>query len=66
MSVDVKLLIEQEPEFKQFLQETVLAVLMADNTGIEMAGAVYNFYNIGLTPQQVADWLRGMQRFTND
>jgi len=61
--IDFKKMVEQEPDLKAYFSEVLVKVFLADKNSREMLKAIYNFRNIGMTTEQVADWVIGMQKF---
>lgn len=61
--IDLKKLLAQDPEFKQFAAEVMIAFMLShkDTKGLIMS--VYGFYQIGLSTEQVAQWIKTMNTF---
>lgn len=59
--IDYKKLIEQDPQFKEFIQEVLVQMFTADQQGYDFLSSVHSFYNIGMTAEQVAQWVRNMK-----
>lgn len=59
--IDFKKMIEQEPDLKEYFQEVLTTVFLADKNSRDMIKAIYNFREMGMEPQQVAKWILGMQ-----
>lgn len=61
--IDPVKMLEQEPELKEYFKDVIYQVMIADNGVRDMVSSVVNFRNIGMTTEQVAEWIKGMQRF---
>lgn len=59
--IDYKKLMEEDPAFKEFVQNILLEMFMSDKEGHSFLASVHSFYNIGMTQQQVAQWVRNMK-----
>lgn len=59
--IDYKKLMEQDPEFKKFIQEVLVEMFTADQQGHDFLASVHSFYNIGMTVEQVSQWVRNMK-----
>lgn len=61
--IDARKLIEQDEEFKKFVQEVIIDVFLYDKNARNMVGSIHSFYQIGMTPQQVAKWIKSMSQW---
>lgn len=59
--IDYKKLMEQDPEFKEFVKDILLEMFMLDKESQGFLASVHGFYNIGMTREQVAQWVRNMK-----
>jgi hypothetical protein len=59
--IDFNKLMEQDPAFKTYVQEVLVAMFTADQEGHAFLASVHGFYNIGMTVEQVAQWVRNMK-----
>lgn len=59
--VDYKKLMEQDPEFKQFVTDVLLEMFLADSDARPFLTSVHGFYNIGMDKAQVVQWVRNMK-----
>jgi len=59
--INFKKMLEQEPELKAYFQEVLMLVFMADKNSHDLVKSIYNFREIGMTADQVAQWIIGMQ-----
>lgn len=59
--IDYKKLMEEDPEFKKFVQTVLLEMFMSDQEGHAFLASVHSFYNIGMTVEQVSQWVRNMK-----
>lgn len=57
--IDIKKILDQDPEFKKFATDAVLEAFLLLNK--EILTAMYSFYSIGMTSKQVAQWIRTNQ-----
>jgi len=58
--IDFKKMIDQDPEFKKFVAEILLdMMLLEDDQGFLQS--VHGFYNIGMTVEQVSQWVRNIK-----
>lgn len=58
MNVDIVMLVNQEPEFKKFAQDAILEGILTSPGGREFVKEVHAFYDMGMTPEQVAIWVK--------
>lgn len=58
--MDIDKLLEQEPEFKTYLQELAFKMLTDQKDSHVFIGAVYSFYVSGMTTSQVQQWIKSM------
>ncbi len=63
MNLDGKALLEQDKEFADFAGKALIAMFSNQKDGLPLIGAIYGFYNIGMTTEQVATWWKGLQQF---
>lgn len=54
--IDFKKLLDQEPEFAGFAKDALYEGMLAINT--EVIKGIWSFYQIGMTSQQVAQWMK--------
>lgn len=59
--IDYVKLMKQDPEFKKFVEEVLVAMFTADQEGHAFLQSVHGFYNIGMTVEQVSQWVRNMK-----
>lgn len=59
--IDYKKIMAEDPEFKNFIQEVLLEMFTADKEGHQFLASVHAFYNIGMTVEQVSQWVRNMK-----
>ena len=66
MQVDFEKLMEQDPDFKRFAEQSALKMILADrkNAG-QLLGSIYSFYNMGFTIAQMGEWFKNLRTFTN-
>lgn len=55
--VNIKKLLEQDADFKNFAEEAIFAVTMANKASRDIIKSIYGFYSIGMTIKQVSEWL---------
>lgn len=65
MNVDPVKLLEQEPAFKEFTKDALLG-MMQTGPGVEVIKTIYSFYSIGMTVDQVTQFLRTAQSMQGD
>lgn len=63
-SPDGKALLEQEPEFAEFAGKALVAMMSTQKDGLTLIGAIYGFYNIGMSIEDIARWFKSVQPFT--
>lgn len=63
MNIDLKKMLEQDESFRDFTKESLLGMISGDKSGQDLLQSIYSFYNIGMTPEQVADWIRLIKGF---
>lgn len=61
MDVDVKALVTQDEDFALYLKDCIYNMMMQDGGIDAMVKAIYGFYTLGLSKEQVATWWRSMQ-----
>lgn len=59
--IDYKKLMDEDPEFKKFIQEVVVEMFLSDKGGHDFLATVHSFYNIGMSVEQVSQWARNMK-----
>ncbi len=59
-NIDPNKILEQDPDFKAFAQVAVLELLKANP---DMIKAMYGFFAIGMTAEQVGAWFKVNQMF---
>lgn len=63
-NIDYVKMLEQEPEFKKYCQSIALDMILLEGKGMEgFMTTLFSFYNIGMTLEQVHEWLVQMKRF---
>lgn len=61
--VNVEKLLEQDPEFNEFVREACFVAMTADKKqGNAFIGSLYSFWSIGMSKEQVADWIKSQMR----
>ena len=60
--IDFKKLTIQEPEFAEFVKNAVYESYLITMQGKEMLRAMYNFYQIGVTEKQAAQFMANAMR----
>lgn len=63
LSIDPKKLIEQDPEFATYVGKALVAIFTSNKNMLPVIGAMYGFYNMGMTSEQVEQWWRNAQLF---
>lgn len=66
MEIDFKLLLEQEKEAKDFVRDILYEFMTTDKEAKEMIKTIYSFYQIGMTVEQVINWMKSIKRFSDD
>lgn len=64
MNLDGKALLEQNPEFADFAGQALLKMMTTQKEGLTLIGAIYGFYNIGMSIDDIAKWFKSVQPFT--
>ena len=62
-SIDPKKLVEQDPDFKKYLAEACLAIMLYDKGAAPFIASVHSFYSIGMSTQDLVQWVRNMKSF---
>jgi hypothetical protein len=57
-SVDVKKILEQDDDFREFAKEALLVNMLMLPESRQFISALYSFYNIGMTKEQVIQWIK--------
>lgn len=57
MEIDIRLLVDQEPEFRDYLMNVLTDGMLSTKESHDFIRAIYNFYCIGISKEQATEWL---------
>lgn len=67
MDVNYKLLLEQDPELKEFCKDIIFEVMLKQGKELDtMIATIHNFYMIGNSKEQVIKFFVSMGRMMGD
>jgi hypothetical protein len=65
-SIDVNKLLEQDKDFRRYVADAALELILADKKNrAALISVIYGFYSIGLDMKTIRKWAQTMQGFTD-
>lgn len=61
MNIDYRELVEQEPEIQEYIKECLYLSIVDSKESTDLFKTLVNFYTIGMTSKDVAEWMKRMQ-----
>lgn len=59
--INFKKLMEEDPAFKEYVKACLLEMFMLEEDNNTFLASVHGFYSIGMTEEQVIQWVRNMK-----
>jgi len=61
MKVDYKKLVEQEPQFKDYLEQALVKLMLSTKDGQNFIKSVHSFYQIGTSLDDLSTWFNSIK-----